>query len=107
MKKRELDLEKQNNENQFEYAKRALEVQAQDLELQRAHEVSVSTTRYVFAGALVVAVLSFLAFTVYTGKERFAEDLIKIMAGALAGGAGGYSYGRRDRSEDSHGQKED
>lgn len=99
IRKRELELQGHTDVNNFEYAKLALSAQAEDLQHQRQHEEKLSRGRYRFVGFSLVVVVLFLCFTLYLGKEQFAEDLAKVLLGVVTGGASGYLFGKSKGEE--------
>jgi hypothetical protein len=105
LRKRELELEKQSQAKSFEYAQAALKAQTEDRDKQRKHDTSQTTKRYVAAIIVLVLVFCFLGYCLYSGKEGFAIDLIKLVGSFSAGGATFYfvgkSKGQRSSEDDS------
>lgn len=85
VKRRELELQQQNQANQYEYAKAALAAQSEDLKDTRKHDASQLTRRLVFSAFLVLVTVAFLGFCIQAGKERFAEEALNCFSMAEAG----------------------
>jgi ABC-type transport system involved in cytochrome bd biosynthesis fused ATPase/permease subunit len=95
---RELELRKQSEDHQYQYAKAALDVQSNDAKSERIHRQSQRRTVLLGIGVIVLMVLAFMAYCVGLGKESVAMELIKSAVLLLSGGAGGYAVGARGRS---------
>jgi hypothetical protein len=94
VRQREIDLEEKDATNQYNYAKQALDVQANDLQKAREHEGQQTLKQYIFAAAIVLFILAFLGYALHLNKDEIAKDVVKILIGFIGGGAGGYALGR-------------
>ena len=92
-KQREIDLQKQTDGNNFEYAKLALNAQAKDSQDDRTHLSKRHNRNLTFIGLLVVAMLGFLVYSLHTGKDQIALEIVKAVVFIASGGAGGYALG--------------
>ena len=96
----EVDLQKQTDNHNFEYAKTALSAQVTDSESQRIHASQQHKRNLIFAGFMALAMISFLVYSLYSGKDQVALELIKGAIFIASGGAGGYALGvRKTRKE--------
>ena len=91
----EVDLQKQTDNHNFEYAKTALSAQATDSESQRIHASQRHKRNLIFAGFMAAALISFLVYSLYSGKDQVALELIRAAVFIATGGAGGYALGVR------------
>jgi hypothetical protein len=107
IRKKELEIQRLTSAQDHDYAKAALNAQAEDLKHQRTHEQSQLTRRFVFAGVLVLFGLLFLGFCLYSGKEQFAIELTKLVLYGGGGSVGGYWYGRARKGKSSDGPSAD
>jgi hypothetical protein len=100
VKRRELELQQQNQANQYEYAKAALQAQSEDLKDTRKHDASQLTRRLVFGAFLVLVILLFLGFCIQAGKEQFAEEALKLLFYGGGGTVSGYAFAKaRNRGQ--------
>lgn len=106
VKRRELELQQQNQANQYEYAKAALAAQSEDLKDTRKHDASQLTRRLVFSAFLVLVTVAFLGFCIQAGKERFAEEALKLLFYGGGGTVSGYAYAKA-RSRNGQAQSGD
>lgn len=98
VKRRELELQAQWQEQNFEYARRALEAQLSDREQERAHDWRKAKLRYGFAASTVLIAVAFLVFAALTDNQQLALDFVKFAFGALTGGGIMYGYSRSKAS---------
>ena len=96
----EVDLQKQTDNHNFEYAKTALSAQATDSESKRIHASQRHKRTLIFAGFMAAALVSFLVYSLYSGKDQVALELIKGAILIASGGAGGYALGVRKTREE-------
>lgn len=106
VKQQELDLEEKESQRQYEFAKEALSVQAEDRRDSRKFRRRRDLDRYIFVGCIVALVVTLIFALSYTGKDELAKEIAKLTAYYVAGGLSGYGLGklrnRRDsESEDS------
>ena len=94
-KQREIELRKQTDKNQFEYAKLALDAQANDTSEERAHESKQHGRKLIFAGIMAGALIAFLVYSLHTGKDHIVLEILKAIVFLASGGAGGYALGTR------------
>jgi hypothetical protein len=90
LKAEELELQRQKDKNAFEFGKESLKVQAQDREKQREHDRIVRLQVLVFAGVIVLLIISLLVFSLWMGKDAFAGEVLKGAVFLVSGFAGGY-----------------
>lgn len=83
-----------------EYALALLAAQERDLKDRRRAEAGNGRLGFIFLLVLVVALVSLAAYALSLGKDAFLLDVVKVIAGALAGGGVGYGIGRGKREGD-------
>jgi hypothetical protein len=107
VRQQELDLQEKENQRQFDYATKALGVQAEDRRDARNHRRKRDLDRYWFIGSLFLLGILLILTLAYMGKEELAKELAKLAAFYLAGGLSGYGLGkargRRENSSDDDG----
>jgi hypothetical protein len=94
LKAQELALNQQSDKHSFEYAKTALDASMKDREASRTHSLRQSKTIFLFVFAIFVSGAVFLGFTMYSGKDAIAMEIIKATIFLISGGSGGYAVGR-------------
>lgn len=94
LKQQELELQKQESIQSFEYAKLALQAQTIDREKQRGHDSKQVSWKYFFSGVALVVTVGFLSYALHAGNQKFAEETLKQVLTFLAAGLGGYSIGK-------------
>ena len=101
-RQREIELQKQTDDHNFEYAKLALNAQAEDSESERTHKSQQHTRNLIFIGLMTTALIGFLVYSLHTGKDQVALEIIKAAIFIASGGAGGYAWGvRKSQSKNS------
>lgn len=109
LKAQELALNQQSDKHSFEYAKTALDANMQDREATRKHTLNSQKTILLFVFAIFVSGAIFLAFTMYSGKDAIAMEIIKATIFLISGGSGGYAIGKsrkKNKSNDSDDEEE-
>ena len=104
-RRREIELRAQTDKNQFEYAKLALNVQANDTKKERDHESKQHSKKLIFAGIMVGALLGFLVYSLHTGKDQVALEILKAAIFIASGGFGGYALGTRQSQDKKTGKQ--
>lgn len=94
LRAQELTLQKQKDANAFEFGKEALTVKATDRKDQRDHEKCQRKHSYFFAGFVTLVVAAVILYSLFTGKEAFALEIVKALVFILTGGAGGYGLAK-------------
>ncbi|HEX9942383.1 MAG TPA: hypothetical protein VGG03_10230 [Thermoanaerobaculia bacterium] len=108
VRKQELDLEEKESQRQYEFAKEALKVQAEDRRDARKYRRKRSVDRYIFVGALFLVGVTFILWLSYLGKDELAKEISKLAATFVAGGLSGYGLGRlRNRRDVERGEDSD
>lgn len=90
----ELTLRKQEDQNQFELAQKALAAQKEDRSDQRSFHLRSRKHSYYFSIGILFLVLGFLGLLVWMDKDALAGELIKAVVYLGGGAIGGYFYGR-------------
>jgi VIT1/CCC1 family predicted Fe2+/Mn2+ transporter len=100
LRKQELDLQEKESQRQYEFAKAALSVQAEDRRESRKYRRKRDVDKYFFVGLLVILGATLIIWLSYMGKDELAKEIAKLAAFFLAGGLSGYGLGRhRSRRE--------
>lgn len=94
LRSRELDLQKQQDSNNLDFAKESLAAQERDRKHARECERDKQKDRYWLVGAIVAALLLVVAVAVWKDKDQLAMEIVKAVAYLTAGAAGGYAAGR-------------
>ncbi len=101
VRQEEINLQKLERGNAHEYAKLALDAQAADRKDSRNHGKSERRDRLVFAGIVILILVSFVILAIYMNQVELAKELIKNVALLAAGALAGYSYGSRKKEKPS------
>ncbi len=98
---KETELRRQQNEQQFEFALKSLELQKSVLETQKnwMHDLLKSCISYLklftFLFFIIVGIAMFL------NKEQFVYEMVKISVPLIIGWIGGYSWKSRNGQNES------
>lgn len=94
LKEQENELRKEELKSSHEYAMQAVKLQAENLKHQR--ESGREVARWVVGGiiAVILLVLGFFTFSIYSGHPEVVKDIVEKAFYALLGGGGGYGIGR-------------
>ena len=103
-RQREIEFQKQSDDHNFEYAKLALHAQENYSEGERSHASRQHTRNLIFFGLMTTFLISFLIYSLHTGKDQVALEIIKAAIFIASGGAGGYALGIR-KSQDKNNTK--
>ena len=98
LKAQDLLLKQQSDQHGFEYATAALDVELRDREASRRHSLSTQKLVLGFALAIFVSGAVFLGFTIYSGKDAIAMEIIKATIFLVGGGSGGYAIGKSQKN---------
>ena len=104
-RQREIELQKQTDDHNFEYAKLALNAKAKDNEDQRTHVSRQHKRNLTFAAIMTAVLIGFLVYSLHTGKDQIALEIIKAAIFIASGGAGGYALGVRKSQVKGDGQQ--
>lgn len=94
LKSREIDLQKQKDDHGFEFAKTALEAQADDRKQLRAFQLKSKRSGHIFTTIIVLFFIVLLITALAMDKDQVALEIIKAVIFMTTGGAGGYAIGR-------------
>lgn len=92
LKAQELELHKQTNNNNHDYAKSVLSAQVEDRKLEREVNTRLITLYLIVGMIICILFFVFLAVTIYFKQFQIAEELIKAIVYTGAGAIGGYGY---------------
>ena len=93
LRARELDLQRQADQHNFEFSKIALDAQAKDRSEERKHKTATKRSGYVFAFSIAAVLAVVVMYALYQDKNDFALEIIKAVTFVVSGGAGGYALG--------------
>lgn len=88
----ELELRKQEDNNELEYSKTALAVSHEDRESSRQHEFNKLRDRYYFAGFSVLLMVILFIVAITYGKDQIVTEVMKAILFYGAGAFSGYGY---------------
>jgi hypothetical protein len=100
----QIELQKQNLTESYQYAKGTIEAQLEDRKDTRDHQRKIQRERMTFAGILVLVLALFVGYSLYLNKDQIALEIIKAIAFLAAGGMGGYAVGRYRSSQAKDGE---
>ena len=103
-RQREIEVQKQTDDHNFEYAKLALSAKAKDNEDERAHVSRQQKRILTFAAIMTGVLIGFLVYSLHTGKDQVALEIIKAAIFIASGGAGGYALGVKKSHEKGDGK---
>lgn len=106
VRKQELDLQEKESQRQFDFAKQALAVQAEDRRHAREHRRKRTNDRYVFVGVLFLFGVTFILALSYLGKDDLAKEITKLAGTFLAGGLSGYGLSKVRPRRESESEEE-
>jgi len=95
IRQEEINAAKQKALYAHEYSLKNLDAMAKDRADARTHGKSDRRDRLVFAGIIIVALLSFLILAMHLGQADIAKEFVKGIGFLLVGAFGGYNYGVR------------
>jgi len=101
IKQQELDLEEKESQRQYDFAKEALTVQAEDRRDSRRFRRKRDLDKYIFAGCIVALVVILIFALSYTGKDEIAKEIVKLALYYSAGGLSGYGLSKIRNRRDS------
>jgi hypothetical protein len=94
LRQNELNLKKQEDDHNFEFAKSALQVKATDRDAEREHDRETQKNRFIFITIVILVIASLTGYALAIGKENFAMEIIKAVIFIIGGGAGGFAIGK-------------
>ncbi|MEA2602438.1 MAG: hypothetical protein QOF89_3430 [Acidobacteriota bacterium] len=94
VRKQELDLQEKEGQRQYDLARQALSIQAEDRRHAREHRRKRTNDRYVFVALLFLVGVGFIFALSYMGKDGLAKEITKLAATFLAGGLSGYGLSK-------------
>ena len=95
LKAQDMELKKQADSNNFEFAKASLTANVKDREEQRKHFESIMRYILYFSGFVILALAIFLSLALYLNKDQVALEIIKAIILITSGGIGGYALGKK------------
>jgi len=101
IKAQELDLQKQQDENNFEFGKKALDAQLSDRKMQRDCNNNLQKNQYLLISFLSLIIVAVIIISLYFNKDAIAIEIIKAVVFILAGGLGGYGLKSKEYSQNN------
>lgn len=95
LREQQLVLEQQKDKHAYEFSQKALVIQGEDREKQRAHIGRRQTITYCFSGFIALLVCVVIVFAMLKDKDQVALEIIKLAASFGIGGVGGYAWGQK------------
>lgn len=94
VRQKELDLQEKESQRQYDFAKQALVVQAEDRRDARQYRRKRTNDRYLFVGALFLVVVGLVLALSYMNKDDLAKEVAKAVGYFSAGGLSGYGVSK-------------
>ncbi|CAN2041636.1 DUF2335 domain-containing protein [Candidatus Magnetomoraceae bacterium gMMP-15] len=94
LRAKELELDKQKDENTFTYAKSALNMKVEDRKEQMNHFQIVRKMTFNFILILSALIIGLMLYSLHLDKDQIVMEIIKSILFFLTGGAGGYAIGK-------------
>lgn len=102
LKARELALQVQQDNHNYQFAIETLKVKASGQAVKLEHERKTLTIKAVAWTLALLVVGCLIGVSVLLGAKDVASDIIKAIAYLGAGGVGGYGYGRLHQQAKDH-----
>jgi hypothetical protein len=99
LKATQLSLQKQGNDNGFEFGKAALKAKAEDRNLQRKHDLKIKVYTYQFIGIIILLIAGIVFYAMYSDNKDIAMEIIKAIVYLVGGGLGGYGAAKASESK--------
>ncbi|MHB8822597.1 MAG: hypothetical protein ACYDAI_02505 [Trichloromonadaceae bacterium] len=100
-----MDLQKQADNNSYQYAQAALGAQAKDRDASCTHQLATRKTTYLFIFALVVIIAGLMAYAIGSGNQAIAMEIIKAIIFLVSGGSGGYALAKSKQGNNAQKQE--
>lgn len=95
LKEQQLELNKQTDKNSYNFAIANLDATKEDRREQRAAQIKLINSRYLFVGGfvggIILLIAVFLVVAMIMGKDQIAMEVIKAALYLVSGGLGGYA----------------
>ena len=105
LRREEIELKRDQAQQNFEYANKALTAQLEDRERERTFTYKDRHGARMFLGSMVFLLALFLSIALFLDKDQIAIEIIKIIGLLFAGGIGGYALGRQQARTGGNGTK--
>jgi hypothetical protein len=101
VRKKQIELDRQHDNNMAEYSKKALEAQLQDNREDRHYKQATTKYYLIFGGIVVFCLLVISVAALHLGKEQFALEIFRaIFYGGFGAVAGKFFEKGRRRTKD-------
>lgn len=94
LKEQQLELRRQTDRHEYEFAKASLEAQERAKVIQSKESIKKANYKYLFIGAILIFIFVFIITALCLNKDQVVMELIKASLYLFSGGAGGYILGR-------------
>lgn len=88
----QVEIQKQQDNNNFAYANKVVESQVQDRQSQRVHEQDFYSKLFSAIKFVVCLLIILIGMAFYLNKDAMAIELIKLIAYPIIGAFGGYGF---------------
>jgi len=105
LRRGEIELKREQAQQNFEYANKALAAQLEDREQERAFVHKGQQGARIFIDAMVIVLAVFLSIALFLDKDQIALEIVKAIGFLFAGGIGGYAIGRQQVKTNGSGTK--
>ena len=106
LKNSELALQKQQDNNSFDFAKASLAATERDRQDARKCDRDKMKDRYKLIGAISMGLILLVCLAVFKDKDELAMEIIKAIGYIFAGAMGGYAAGRLKSGADAKQQSD-
>lgn len=96
----ELELEKQKDNNGFQFAQKSLDAQIADRRHQREFESKNRKSLYLLIVLIIIAICALVAFALNLNKDDVAKEIIKSITYVATGFLGGYGTAKLRQKQD-------
>ena len=100
LKSEQINLQKQADQNAYQYSIEALAANLEDRKDQRKYLKHKDIINYCFAGGIVLVIIIVIIIALFLNKDAAALEILKDVAIFFGGGAGGYAYSKKPSHED-------
>ena len=98
LKAQSIEIDRQKDGNQFEYAKFAVEKQFELEKYSMDHQLQKQKIAYVLTGTVSLMVAAVVAYAMKSGHVDVAMRILEIVATAVISSVGGYHIGKNKKS---------
>lgn len=101
IKKAEIELKKQQDQNNYEFSKESLKYQAEDLKDLRSYLTRKDKKGFWIFVMILLLFFSVIFVALFLNKDQLIGEILKTIAWIFGGGATGYAIGRNKQQKNS------